>query len=102
MLTIGVWDYILKKFKNIRIFRDMEWKDINVSWQIPVAIEGHFMNQSLSISIKYNKIACFKVKLSWTRESFFVFPPYGQGQKYNILNFFPILGVGWSEGVNKF
>ena len=24
-----------------------------------------------------NKIACFKVKLNWTRGSFFVFPPQG-------------------------
>ena len=32
-----------------------------------------------------NKIACFKVKLNWTRGLFFVFPPYGQGQRYNKL-----------------
>ena len=29
----------------------------------------------LSSNFEINKIACFKVKLSWTRGSFFVFPP---------------------------
>ena len=44
-----------------------------------VQVQGIFQKQE-------NKIAYFKVKLSWTRGSFFVFAPKGFGQRHNILN----------------